>query len=220
MFINISFLLQNHQHHGRKRKRGGYHERDSKRGRHDPNPNDAEEVPRDWNPSSFKSLAPVFSNVRFIQVPHDPVANLSNELWTYFQSTRQTANEFNRKIDLWSELNSVLGRECGSALCVFGSTINGFASEKSDLDLCAFNLPGDDQIQFLARVRKVLRRTCPFLSQDMELIPARVPILKLYDNYGRFHVDLSCSNPQAMRNSHLLFCYSQVSPISFYNIKF
>jgi len=193
--------------HGRKRKRGNHHDRDSKRFRQQ----DEDQImaPRDWVPS-FAALAPVFSNVRFIAVPCDPVANLSNQLWSHFQTTRQTANEFNRKIDLWTELNSVIGRECGSIISVFGSTINGFANENSDLDLCVFNLPMDDQVQFLARIRRVLRNTCPFLSKDIELVPAKVPILKLYDNYGKFHVDLSCSNQQAIRNSHLLFAYSQV----------
>ena len=197
-------LLQNH---GRKRKRGNHHDRDSKRFRQQ----DEDQImaPKDWVPS-FAALAPVFSNVRFIAVPCDPVANLSNQLWSHFQTTRQTANEFNRKIDLWTELNSVIGRECGSIISVFGSTINGFANENSDLDLCVFNLPMDDQVQFLARIRRVLRNTCPFLSKDIELVPAKVPILKLYDNYGKFHVDLSCSNQQAIRNSHLLFAYSQV----------
>jgi DNA polymerase sigma len=44
----------------------------------------------------------------------------------------------------------------------------------------------------------------------MDLIPAKVPILKLYDNYGRIEVDISCNNPLSINNTHLLFCYSQV----------
>ena len=151
------------------------------------------------------------SNVKFFQTPNDKVPVLSEQLWSHFQSNRQTANELNRKIDLWTELNSVLRQEFNSLSFAYGSTINGFANENSDLDICVFpNYPLDDQVQFLAQIRRVFRRNCSFLDNDMELIPAKIPILKMYDNFGKFEVDLSCGNQQAVRNSHLLFCYSQV----------
>lgn len=48
------------------------------------------------------------------------------------------------------------------------------------------------------------------LSGSMELIPAKVPILKLYQPKGSIEVDLSCNNPNSVRNTCLLYWYSQV----------
>jgi DNA polymerase sigma len=69
---------------------------------------------------------------------------------------------------------------------------------------------GDD-VSTLAQTRRLLKIKCGnFLDSDIELIPAKVPILKMYDKIGGLHIDLSCGNETAIRNSNLLFCYSQV----------
>ena len=38
-----------------------------------------------------------------------------------------------------------------------------------------------------------------------------MPILKFFDRHGGLEVDLSVNNPTSIRNTHMLFCYSQVS---------
>ena len=55
------------------------------------------------------------------------------------------------------------------------------------------------------------RKFCPSISNDIELIPAKVPILKLFDNRLRMDIDISTNTPVGSRNTHLLFFYSQVS---------
>ena len=68
----------------------------------------------------------------------------------------------------------------------------------------------NDLVSLLAEARKLLRRKCPSLDPDIELVPAKVPILKIYDTYYDIESDLSCSNENAVRNTNLLYCYSQV----------
>jgi hypothetical protein len=91
--------------------------------------------------------------------------------------------------------------------------------------------------QWLTRVRGLLQRHCGhFIKGRIELINAKVvgkvvccsavllksvtwrtllyklaqvPILKFFDRAGSLEVDLSVNNPTSIRNTHLLFCYSQ-----------
>lgn len=44
---------------------------------------------------------------------------------------------------------------------------------------------------------------------DLELIQAKVPILKFRDKKNNLEVDLNCNNAVGIRNTHLLHCYSQ-----------
>ena len=134
-------------------------------------------------------------------------------IWKFFQKHLQTSNTFIAKIELWSTLDRVLGNRFGCSTHVFGSTLNGFGTSDSDMDICMFQ-NGDrdkrDLVQILAEARRLLRYQCQNFSNDMELIAAKVPILKIYDRHKKIEIDLSCSNEDAVRNTNLLFCYSQV----------
>ena len=44
----------------------------------------------------------------------------------------------------------------------------------------------------------------------MTKLSIQVPILKFFDRHGKLEVDLSVNNPTSIRNTHMLFCYSQV----------
>ena len=62
----------------------------------------------------------------------------------------------------------------------------------------------------LQRVRKLLRRHCGHaVRPDIELIPAKVPILKFRERQGGLEVDLCVNNPTSIRNTHLLYYYSK-----------
>lgn len=52
-----------------------------------------------------------------------------------------------------------------------------------------------------------------------ELIQAKVPILKLRDSYFFLEVDLNCNNVVGIRNTHLLYCYSQ-RKVHIFTLKF
>ena len=45
--------------------------------------------------------------------------------------------------------------------------------------------------------------------EQLELIQAKVPILKFYDSIQNLEVDLNCNNAVGIRNTHLLYCYSR-----------
>ena len=72
------------------------------------------------------------------------------------------AKIFHQKVELWNELERVLKRRFRCATHVFGSTLNGFGSNESDMDLCMFNgqvksKRGKDDVRLLAEVRRAIR---------------------------------------------------------------
>ena len=182
-------------------------------------------------PESFRVLASRFQ-VRESDVPsgqsHRGVGRcprLSRWIWRYFVENQQNTQIFNQKMELWSELERVLRPRLNCTTHVFGSTLNGFASDSSDMDLCLFIDQSDYSslshkeahkcdVNILSSVRKIIRRFCSeYISNQIELIPAKVPILKFYDRLGQIEVDVSTNNPVCIRNTNLLFVYSQVRPI-------
>lgn len=98
----------------------------------------------------------------------------------------------------------------------FGSAANGFLSRGADLDVTCYK--GDIQDQDSEMALQELRfRFGPLLGQQpqfqviQEVWSARVPIIKLR-YIDMIDVDLSCHNPQALQNTHLLQAYSTLSP--------
>lgn len=49
----------------------------------------------------------------------------------------------------------------------------------------------------------------PDFIEQLELIQAKVPILKFRDAMQNLEVDLNCNNAVGIRNTHLLYCYSR-----------
>lgn len=54
----------------------------------------------------------------------------------------------------------------------------------------------------------------------MELIQAKVPILKFHDSIQNLEVDLNCNNAVGIRNTHLLYCYSRSKSNALYETRF
>ena len=52
------------------------------------------------------------------------------------------------------------------------------------------------------------------IHADIELVPAKVPILKLVGIPTMIKVDISSNAKHGIVNTHLLFCYSQVITLS------
>lgn len=116
---------------------------------------------------------------------------------------------------------SVLHKTCNNfqprnfptfGLQVVGSTMSGFGSNTSDVDMCLL-VRGSDVDQRYEAVDK-LQVLFGALSatqwlDNAELIYAKVPILKFRDSKRSLEVDLNCNNFVGIRNTHLLYCYSQ-----------
>ena len=142
----------------------------------------------------------------------DDWSRLSKDIWRHFRDNQQERRQLERKIELWKELYNQLHGHMDCGLFVTGSTFNGYGSAGCDMDMCIFPQgPAMNDKHWLSEVRQILRKQCRhFIRGNVELIPAKVPILKFYDCHGRLEVDLSVNNPTAARNTHLLHCYSQL----------
>lgn len=136
---------------------------------------------------------------------------LTRDILGQFGSRQQRLVTMEQKILLWKEIYRAIRTEIDCGIFVFGSTFNGFGSDGCDVDMCLFPQgPAIGDKQWLGRVRRILQQNCRhFIRGGIELINAKVPILKFFDREGGLEVDLSVNNPTSIRNTHLLHCYSQ-----------
>jgi len=148
------------------------------------------------------------------------MAKLSRGIWNHFVKGQQKPGTLDQKISLWEELERVLGPRLRGTTHAFGSTLNGFALDSSDMDLCLFVEKGPEELSkknarkfdldLLYEARRILIRECRNFVGRIELVPAKVPILKFFDRYGKIEVDMSVNNPVCIRNTNLLYVYSQM----------
>lgn len=138
-------------------------------------------------------------------------SKLTEDMVTLFNSRQQLPDTMAQKIALWTEIYKAVRTDMDAGLFVFGSTFNGFGAEGCDIDMCLFPQgPSMSDKQWLTQCRRLLERHCGhFIKGRIELINAKVPILKFFDRHGGLEVDLSVNNPTSIRNTHMLFCYSQ-----------
>ena len=122
---------------------------------------------------------------------------LTVDIVRLFNNSQQERRMLDKKIDLWTELYESLHQELECGLAVSGSTFNGFGGCRADLDMCLYpHGPAISDKYWLNMVRKLMRRKCRnFIRGDIELINAKVPILKFHDTFGGLEVDMSVNNP-------------------------
>jgi len=176
------------------------------------------------NPTAFRGLIDQF-DVRENDYPLSESSTakfkkLSHDIWRHFVNGQQKKKTLDQKISLWEELEKVVGKRLNGTTHIFGSTLNGFAQNASDMDLCLFVEKPDTPMsnkqhrefdtKLLSDARKIMKRQCKFIPGFIELIPAKVPILKFHDKFGNIEVDMSVNNPVCIRNTNLLFVYSQL----------
>jgi len=166
------------------------------------------------DPDAFRPVAEMLCcpvDLQFALQGAGKYSRLTEDMVELFNCRQQRLVTMNQKIALWSEIYRAVRTDVDASLFVFGSTFNGFGAEGCDIDMCLFPqgmLVSDKQ--WLSRVRGLLQRHCGhFIKGRIELINAKVPILKFFDRTGGLEVDLSVNNPTSIRNTHLLFCYSQ-----------
>lgn len=105
-----------------------------------------------------------------------------------------------------------------SEVAVFGSSVNGFGTEKGDVDLCltfTSNETGEgiDQISIIERLAVIIRNHLPFVDKKsvIPITQAKVPIvkfaLKFPQNNHIFNCDISLYNVLGKSNSRLLGTY-------------
>ena len=118
------------------------------------------------NPISFFSLenkfVPKIPSNDNCKGTNPKLEKISKEILAHFTNYKQSENIFHQKVELWNELDRVLKRRFRCATHVFGSTLNGFGSHESDMDLCMFHgqiksKKGKDDVRLLAEVRRAIR---------------------------------------------------------------
>ncbi|CAL7941676.1 unnamed protein product [Xylocopa violacea] len=139
---------------------------------------------------------------------------LSKDIWSKFMLNQQTETVYRNKMMLWRYLYVYIKTAFPKyGLFLVGSTMNGFGSDNSDVDMCLLVRRTEmdqrnEAIGYLEQILKCLKR-CDFIEQ-LELIQAKVPILKFHDSIQNLEVDLNCNNAVGIRNTHLLYCYSRI----------
>jgi poly(A) RNA polymerase GLD2 len=152
---------------------------------------------------------------------------LSQAIWNKFQKRQQTEETYKRKMQLWKQLYLIMKDKFlekshpNNGLYLVGSTISGFGADSSDMDMClvARNCLGADQrsesLNKLGEIRNFIMNSSN-IFKEFTLIQARVPILRFKDSHNSLEVDLNVNNCVGVRNTHLLYCYSQ-SEYSFFS---
>nr|XP_033342902.1 poly(A) RNA polymerase gld-2 homolog A-like isoform X1 [Megalopta genalis]XP_033342903.1 poly(A) RNA polymerase gld-2 homolog A-like isoform X1 [Megalopta genalis]XP_033342904.1 poly(A) RNA polymerase gld-2 homolog A-like isoform X1 [Megalopta genalis]XP_033342905.1 poly(A) RNA polymerase gld-2 homolog A-like isoform X1 [Megalopta genalis]XP_033342907.1 poly(A) RNA polymerase gld-2 homolog A-like isoform X1 [Megalopta genalis] len=140
--------------------------------------------------------------------------NLSKDIWSKFMLNQQTETVYRNKMMLWRYLYIYIKTAFPKyGLFLVGSTMNGFGSDNSDVDMCLLvrHTEMDQRIEAIGHLEQILKclKRCVFIEQ-LELIQAKVPILKFHDSIQNLEVDLNCNNSVGIRNTHLLYCYSRI----------
>ncbi|XP_011191026.1 poly(A) RNA polymerase gld-2 homolog B [Zeugodacus cucurbitae] len=141
--------------------------------------------------------------------------NLSQGVWNKFINSQQTEETFKQKMRLWRYLYIIIKNTYPRfGLYLVGSTISGFGADTSDVDMCLVSRstsnvePRMEALFNLTVLRDYLSKSAEF--ENFNLIEAKVPILRFRDCIHQLEVDLNFNNCVGIKNTHLLYCYSQL----------
>ncbi|XP_015912364.2 poly(A) RNA polymerase GLD2 [Parasteatoda tepidariorum] len=138
---------------------------------------------------------------------------LSINIMSYFRDNVQTDWVFDKKMELRFRLQQIILRKfSGCNVFVFGSSMTGFATKNSDADM---SLIFSDAKIVQNRVVRILWELHSLFSRHqnfkkLQVIRAKVSILKFKDTLSGFEIDLNINNPTGIRNSQLLRSYARV----------
>jgi len=143
----------------------------------------------------------------------DPFSEITNKMVKFYDSNVQTNDLFTKKMQLRQAIYQIIKDVfpyCG--LYVVGSSMNGFGGVKSDMDMCLMICQQEiDQHREAPEILRMIYRglkKCAYIV-DLELIRAKVPILKFRDKISEVECDLNVNNSVGIRNTHLLSFYSK-----------
>ncbi|GAB0098525.1 Poly(A) RNA polymerase gld-2 homolog A [Sergentomyia squamirostris] len=141
--------------------------------------------------------------------------DLSQMVWNKFMGAQQTEDTYVKKMNLWKSLFVYIRNTYPRfGLYLVGSTMTGFGADNSDVDMC---LVSKYRTELEPRIEAIFNLTelQNFLSQNKKyemfhLIEAKVPILRFQDVENHIEVDLNYNNCVGIRNTHLLYWYSNM----------
>lgn len=138
----------------------------------------------------------------------------SQDMLDYFLKNHQTESALQKKMELRDALLAIITAAFPyCSLYIVGSSMSGFGTMSSDMDLClSISDQHIDQTkeapEILYHIKKALAN-CTFL-RDVVVIRAKVPILRFTDKISEVECDVNVNNVVGIRNTHLLRYYSQV----------
>ncbi|XP_033751109.1 uncharacterized protein LOC117335228 [Pecten maximus] len=138
----------------------------------------------------------------------------SQDMLDYFLKNHQTESALQKKMELRDALLAIITAAFPyCSLYIVGSSMSGFGTMSSDMDLClSLSDKHIDQTkeapEILYHIKKALAN-CTFL-RDVVVIRAKVPILRFTDKISEVECDVNVNNVVGIRNTHLLRYYSQV----------
>ncbi|XP_035900771.1 poly(A) RNA polymerase GLD2-like [Anopheles stephensi] len=147
---------------------------------------------------------------------------LSKSIWHMFLANKQSESTFARKMRLWETLYHHFQRMASwlpkYELYLMGSTISGFGTDTSDMDMCIVDIDGPRYCDARTEALNNLLRVKSFIEtmstsscfERLLLIRAKVPILRFRHVKENIDIDLSINNRVGIRNTHLLHCYAQL----------
>lgn len=139
---------------------------------------------------------------------------VTTAMMDYFHKHHQAEEVYRRKMKLRDALYGIIQGVfpyCG--LYAVGSSMSGFGTNKSDMDLCLMltHQPIDQRreaTEILNLVHRGLKK-CSFIKTS-QVIKAKVPILKFWDDISQVECDLNINNSVGIRNTHLLKAYARM----------
>uniref|UniRef100_A0A182PK57 PAP-associated domain-containing protein n=1 Tax=Anopheles epiroticus TaxID=199890 RepID=A0A182PK57_9DIPT len=146
---------------------------------------------------------------------------LTKDMWLMFHANRQSDATFAKKMRLWEMLYDCFRRMSTwlqkHELYLMGSTISGFGTDTSDMDMCIVDIDGPtycdsrtEALNNLLRVKSFIEAMPTSSFEHLDLIRAKVPILRFRHVEENIDIDLSINNCVGIRNTHLLNCYAQL----------
>jgi poly(A) RNA polymerase GLD2 len=165
---------------------------------------------------AHQALLGSFSNTR------ETLKQLSEQMWAYYRKYRQSDEMFRRKLELREKLSRIIRSDLkiDCELYIVGSSLNGFGSARSDMDVCLIFPQNQSELDQRGSAVDVLtavwRRFCVLsdLIHEQKLIHAKVPILRVQfeQPYHDIQIDLNANNPVGIRNTRLLRYYAELDP--------
>ncbi|XP_071964879.1 poly(A) RNA polymerase GLD2-like [Antedon mediterranea] len=193
-----------------KRKR----RRDDDNGSSSKKKKDTSSIPCTQTPQTSKNATP--SRVPPTGTSLTDTDMLSKDIWEHFLERKQTKADLRRKVALRNDLATVIQFLYPyGGLFLVGSSMNGFGSTDSDVDMCLMISNETISQKHTAKMmlQRILvelsRRSFHFVRKPL-VIPAKVPILKFYDCLRKIECDLNINNATGIRNTYLMQLYSKL----------
>lgn len=164
----------------------------------------------------FEPFYPNPLNAQVLAVPESSVSiqnyvkdKLSGQMVELFEACQQQSADLDRKEACRARLQQDIQQIYPAArLYLTGSSMNGLGCRSSDADLCLVikGTKRPNPIEMLSRLNRAFR-SLPYVER-IQLIRAKVPILKFRERGSDLEFDLNINNTVGIRNTFLLRSYA------------